>query len=124
MQKVNDVAMQMGIPANILKRLVINESSGRTNIGMDKSNFSAGLTQVSKPVWTHYTKIPYSNASQSAYWQQNLYVGASYLKDMHKEFGDWKLAMMAYNMGPGNLHKALHGQHSVPEITKRYVQGL
>jgi soluble lytic murein transglycosylase-like protein len=102
----------------------MNESSGLTNIGMDKTGYSAGLTQVSKPVWQHYSKMPYINASNSVYWQQNLDVGASYLNDLHKEFGTWKLAMMAYNMGPGNLHKAMRGEKSVPEITKKYVQGI
>jgi membrane-bound lytic murein transglycosylase D len=31
----------------------------------------------------------------------------SYLKDLHRIYGDWLLAIAAYNCGPGNVNKAL-----------------
>jgi len=33
--------------------------------------------------------------------------GLSYLKDLYERFGDWKLAMAAYNCGPGRLNKTM-----------------
>ncbi|MGM0635701.1 MAG: LysM peptidoglycan-binding domain-containing protein [Bacteroidota bacterium] len=32
---------------------------------------------------------------------------AQYLKKLHKSFGDWDLALAAYNSGPGNVNKAI-----------------
>lgn len=45
---------------------------------------------------------------------------AKYLKQLHTTFGDWSLAIAAYNCGPGNVSKALRragdGKHDFWEI--------
>lgn len=56
---------------------------------------------------------------------------AHYLHDLHKVFGDWHLAIAAYNCGPGNVNKAIArsgGQHNfwqiypyLPRETRGYV---
>ncbi len=35
------------------------------------------------------------------------YAAAAFLKDLHEMFGDWTLAIAAYNCGPGNVRKAI-----------------
>ncbi len=46
--------------------------------------------------------------------------GARYLKQLYDTFGDWSLAIAAYNCGPGNVNKALRrageGKHDFWEI--------
>jgi soluble lytic murein transglycosylase-like protein len=53
--------------------------------------------------------------------QQNVEGGSRYAKQMEKKFGDRKLAVAAYNMGPGALEKAINraGTTSWPSIVKR-----
>lgn len=37
----------------------------------------------------------------------NADAGARYLRDLYRQFGDWNLAISAYNCGPGNVNKAI-----------------
>lgn len=57
---------------------------------------------------------------------------ARHLKDLYKQFGDWYLAMAAYNSGPGNVQRAvqrtgyadfweLYRRNVLPGETKNYV---
>jgi membrane-bound lytic murein transglycosylase D len=57
---------------------------------------------------------------------------ARHLKDLYKQFGDWYLAMAAYNSGPGNVQQAvqrtgyadfweLYKRNVLPGETKNYV---
>ncbi len=53
-----------------------------------------------------------------------------YLKDLHRQFGDWALALAAYNSGPGRVSSAIKRAHSrnfwhlqryLPKETANYV---
>ena len=46
---------------------------------------------------------------------------AKYLRQLHDQFGDWRLAVAAYNAGPGKVDKLLKRQHatSYAEIATR-----
>jgi len=57
---------------------------------------------------------------------------AHHLKDLYNEFGDWYLAMAAYNSGPGTVQSAvkrtgyadfweLYNRHVLPKETRNYV---
>src|SRR5256714_1530163 len=57
---------------------------------------------------------------------------ARHLKDLYNQFGDWYLAMAAYNSGPGNVQQAvkrtgyadfweLYKRNVLPAETKNYV---
>src|SRR6266542_605930 len=57
---------------------------------------------------------------------------ARHLKDLYNQFGDWYLAMSAYNSGPGNVQSAvkrtgyadfweLYNRNVLPKETKNYV---
>ena len=46
--------------------------------------------------------------------------GLTYLKDLFKKYGDWKLAMAAYNCGPGRVDKSIKkaGKRGFEDIKK------
>jgi soluble lytic murein transglycosylase-like protein len=47
---------------------------------------------------------------------QNLWATAKYLREQYDTFGDWELALAAYNAGPGNVVK----YRGVPTFTKTH----
>ncbi len=60
---------------------------------------------------------------------------ARYMKELYNQFGDWYLAMAAYNWGPGNVQRAvmhtgyadfweLYKRNVLPTATKNYVPGI
>jgi membrane-bound lytic murein transglycosylase D len=60
---------------------------------------------------------------------------ARYMKALYDQFGDWYLAMAAYNWGPGNVQRAvmhtgyadfweLYKRNALPTQTKNYVPGI
>lgn len=60
---------------------------------------------------------------------------ARYMKELYNQFGDWYLAMAAYNWGPGNVQRAvmktgyadfweLYRRGVLPGETKNYVPGI
>ena len=60
------------------------------------------------------------------------HAAAQHLRDLYKSFGDWYLAMAAYNCGPGNVQKAiertgyadfweLYKRNVLPRETRNYV---
>ena len=60
---------------------------------------------------------------------------ARYMKALYNQFGDWYLAMAAYNWGPGNVQRAvmrtgyadfweLYRKNALPTATKNYVPGI
>ena len=57
---------------------------------------------------------------------QNIQGGVSYLKQMYDKYQDPRLALMAYNAGPGRVDKALRSEQglaSLPSETRNYAAG-
>ncbi len=121
---ISRVASRVGVNRNALERLIYNESRGNPYVGMDKSNYSAGIAQVSRVVWKQYSKLPYSEASKPEYYEQNITVAAQYLKENYKRFGNWKDSLAGYNQGITAWGQVKLGKRKPSPITLKYIKNF
>ena len=91
---------------------------------MDKSNYSAGIAQISRLIWNTYSKMPYKLAADPRYYETNIAVAAKFLKHNYEHYGTWKLALQAYNAGETVTDKVLAKLRKFNPITERYAAGV
>lgn len=94
----------VGVPLEI-KYLAIVESMLKPNA---KSPVGAtGLWQFMFSTAKHYNLEVSSYVDERCDPERATLAAAQYLKRLYSIFGDWTLAMAAYNSGPGNVTKAM-----------------
>lgn len=103
---IYDTAIEEGIDPRIAFRLVRVES------GFEKyavsSRGAVGLTQIMPR--TAYILDPSLHYRDLFERQVNLHLGFRYLRAMLKKYnGDWRLALLAYNRGPGTVDSIRSG---------------
>lgn len=104
-------AVRHGVPADLFLRLIQQESGWNPSA---KSNKGAlGLAQL-MPGTARALGVNPLNP------EQNLEGGARYLRAQFEKFGNWRLALAAYNAGPG----AVSQYQGVPPFaeTQNYVR--
>jgi len=114
-QQAAQVAQKYNIPVNIFWGLIRAESSWNPNARSPAG--AIGLTQVMPATARGMGYDPRQLAKSPA---MQLEAGARYLSQMYKQFGDWELALAAYNAGPGRVRRA---GNRIPNIreTQNYV---
>lgn len=96
MEAAREAARRHGIPEDLFLRLVQHESGW--NSGAVSSKGATGLAQL-MPETADRLGVDETDP------HQNLDGGARYLRMMYDRFGDWKLALAAYNAGPEAVEK-------------------
>lgn len=106
-------ARKHGIPEDLFLRLVQQESGFNPNALSNKG--AIGLAQLMPATARGLRVDPHDPA-------QNLEGGARYLKQMYRKFGNWRLALAAYNAGPGAVEK----HNGIPPYreTRNYVRKI
>lgn len=106
-------ARKHNVPEDLFLRLVQQESGW--NVGALSNKGATGLAQL-MPGTASKLGVDINDPAQ------NLEGGARYLRQMFDMFGTWKLALAAYNAGPGAVEK--HG--GVPPFaeTENYVSSI
>ena len=113
---IRSVEAQKGLPPDLLVRLAYQESRFRQDIITGKKISSAGAVGMFQivPRW-HPNVNPLD-------WKASAVYAANYLLQLKKQFGTWKLALAAYNWGPGNLRQL--GINQAPEETRNYYSQI
>jgi len=104
-------AQRHGIPEDLFLRLVQQESGWNPNARSHKG--AMGLAQLMPGTAAKLGVNPNDPI-------QNLNGGARYLRMMYNQFGNWTLALAAYNAGPGAVQK--HGGVPPYRETRNYVR--
>ena len=106
-----DAARRHGVPEDLFLKLVQQESGFNPKAVSSKG--ALGLAQL-MPDTARILRVdpldPY----------QNLDGGARYLMQQYRAFGNWRLALAAYNAGPGAVQK--HGGVPPFRETQNYVK--
>jgi len=113
LQSAKAAARRHGIPEDLFLRLVQQESGW--NPGAVSHKGATGLAQL-MPATARKLGVDPTDP------QDNLNGGARYLRMMYDRFGDWKLALAAYNAGPEAVAK--HGGIPPYAETKGYVRAI
>ena len=109
-EMARQIAIEEGVDPDLFLKLVGAESAFRP--GAVSSKGATGLAQLMPGTAAELGVDPTDPI-------QNLRGGARYLKQQLDEFGDVRLALAAYNAGPGNVRK--YGGVPPFEETQNYV---
>ncbi len=106
-----EAALLHGVPVDLFLKLVQQESNWNATAKSHKG--ALGLAQL-MPQTARVLRVDPLDP------QQNLEGGARYLKQQYQKFGSWRLALAAYNAGPGAVEK--YGGVPPYAETRNYVR--
>lgn len=113
LQVAKEVARKHGVPEDLFLRLVQQESGW--NHGARSNKGAIGLAQL-MPETAQVLGVDPTDP------RQNLEGGARYLKMMYNRYSSWRLALAAYNAGPGAVDK--YGDVPPYRETTQYVRKI
>ncbi len=115
-----------GVPASLAW---IAEAESSLNPTARSPSGAKGLFQLT-PDTAHRLGLSTFLPDQRTDPEKSAHVAARYLKQLHTEFGNWPLALAAYNAGAGRVSRALASRHAkdfagvadaLPVETRMYV---
>lgn len=103
------------IPRDLLARVAYQESRFRDDIITGAKSSAAGALGIMQIVPKFHPEVnPLDPFASITYAGQ-------YLGSLFRQFGTWKLALAAYNWGPGNLARNLSVPGKWPQETLDYI---
>jgi soluble lytic murein transglycosylase-like protein len=111
LQMAKDAARRHGVPQDLFLRLVQQESGWKPAVRSHKG--AIGLAQLMPGTARKLGVNPHDP-------YENLEGGARYLAAQYRTFRSWRLALAAYNAGPGAVKK--HGGVPPYKETRNYVR--
>src|SRR3954465_3338363 len=126
---ITRVLKQEGVPQDLM--YVAEAESGFEPLALSRAG--------ARGMWQFMSSRAAGYALQRSWWiderqdpEKATRAAARHLKDLYNQFGDWYLAIAAYNSGPGNVQQAvkrtgyadfweLYKRNVLPRETKNYV---
>ena len=102
---IYDEAARAGLNPEMAFRLVAVESNFNPRAHSNAAAF--GLAQVQLPTARHYD--PRITEKDLYEPRRNLRIGFRYLRDLSDRYGNMRMALLAYNVGPNRLQEILDG---------------
>jgi len=118
---------EFGLPKE-LKNIPIIESS--LNPKAESQVGARGLWQFMPATARQYGLVINDYVDERCDPVKSTKAALTFLKDLHDRYGDWKLAIAAYNCGPGRVNKAIRRSNKfnfegikkyLPKETRNYV---
>lgn len=129
---MEETLAEAGLPRDLVYLAMIE--SGYNPFACSRS-MAVGLWQFMEPTGLQYNLAinPYIDERRDP--EKSTQAAVAFLSDLYKEFGDWHLAVAAYNAGPGKVRNGLNkykvntfwelAEHDYLALeTKRYVPKL
>lgn len=114
-------AAMYALPTNLLEAVAYRESRFRPDIISGAVKSSAGAVGMMQIIPRWHPELGESGAQDPA---RAIPYAAKYLRQLYNQFGDWKIALAAYNWGQGNQQKDLADAivgNEWPAETRAYV---
>lgn len=109
---IDQAAQETGLDSALIRSVIQTESNGDPK-AVSPSGAKGLMQLVDSTAQELCVRDPFDP-------DENIRAGSRYLKRMLDRFGDLKLALAAYNAGPGNVEK--HGGMPPFEETRHYVE--
>ncbi|HRQ82687.1 MAG TPA: transglycosylase SLT domain-containing protein, partial [Azospirillaceae bacterium] len=116
---ISRLAAQYGVPADFVRRIMQQESGGRSDLV--SSAGAVGAMQVLPRTFSEVAKR-YGIAGTVNDPAANLEAGVAYLSEQLRAFGSQDLA--AYNAGPGRVRQYLDAARPLPTETRNYMSAV
>lgn len=129
---VEGILEEEGVPKNLVAVVLIE--SGAQPLALSQKR-ARGLWQFIPATAREYGLTVTLNKDERVHTEQSTRAAARYLRDLYERFGDWPLALAAYNAGPEAVQRALQRGHAttysqisaarlLPEETRNFVPAV
>lgn len=115
-----------GVPANLLAAVIWDESKGIASAGTvngENGLTDTGLMQINPQTYADLqNRHPERLSGNASEPRNNIMGGALYLQEQFEQFGNWDLALRAYNSGPLSVDPTDHTRSTTGFGTMNYVE--